>query len=92
MSQEGLLRTILHDALLQRPDLIHRVLPVQWNRLQTFGTDLHPWILTELMAAFDRLVACTTENSFKLCLFVDGMDEFDGDHELLIKLFKHAIT
>ncbi|KAF2446746.1 hypothetical protein P171DRAFT_383558, partial [Karstenula rhodostoma CBS 690.94] len=70
MSQEGFLRTILHDALEQRPDMIPTVLPDRWTRIETFGTDAHPW----------------------LCLFIDGLDEFEGDLEALINLFRNLTT
>lgn len=90
-SQEGLLRSLLHDALKQRPEEIPKVLARRWNRSHLFGTDLRPWTQTELVEAFRALVV-QSEGRFKLCLFVDGLDEFDGDKEELIELFKHAIS
>ncbi|KAF2235183.1 hypothetical protein EV356DRAFT_514550 [Viridothelium virens] len=90
MSQEGLLRTILYDALSQKPELIAKIMPNRWIRSQMFGCDLHPWSLSELAQAFRRLLA--QSESYKLCFFVDGLDEFDGDHEELIGLFKNAVS
>ncbi|KAL5376634.1 hypothetical protein DPSP01_010304 [Paraphaeosphaeria sporulosa] len=90
MSQEGLLRSILHEALTKRPDMIPKVLPDLWTAFQTLRFKDSAWLLTDLMIAFDRLVACATENHFKICFFVDGLDEFDGDLEALAILFRKA--
>jgi hypothetical protein len=90
MSQEGLLRSILYDALRQRPDMIPKVLPDLWTAFQTLRVVQPVWLLTDLMAAFDRLVACATDNYFKICFFVDGLDEFKGDLEALVALFRKA--
>lgn len=90
-SQAGLLRSLLYDALRQRPDEIPRVLHKRWSRLLQFGLELRPWDNGELEDALEALVK-RAEGNYKLCLFVDGLDEFEGDHEHLIGLFKHAIS
>ncbi|KAL8294857.1 hypothetical protein RB597_008297 [Gaeumannomyces tritici] len=92
MSQEGLLRSILHDALSQRPSLVPKVLARRWQHSQLFGSDLRPWEPEELSQAFKTLVATAGEDGFRVCIFVDGLDEFDGDHWELIELFKLAIS
>lgn len=90
-SQTGLLRSLLYDALHQRPDEIPFVLPKRWSRLLLFGLEIRSWDEAELEDAFKTLVSRANGN-YKLCLFVDGLDEFEGDHEHLIGLFKHAIS
>lgn len=90
-SQTGLLRSLLYDALRQHPDEIPFVLSKRWNRLLLFGLELRPWDDAELEEALQSLVSRANGN-YKLCLFVDGLDEFEGDHEHLIGLFKHAIS
>ncbi|KAL8350112.1 hypothetical protein RB601_001392 [Gaeumannomyces tritici] len=92
MSQEGLPRSILHDALSQRPSPVPKILARRWQRSQLFGSDLRPWEPEELSQAFETLVATAGEDGFRVCLFVDGLDEFDGDHWELIELFKLAIS
>ncbi|KAF7555302.1 hypothetical protein G7Z17_g2296 [Cylindrodendrum hubeiense] len=42
MSQEGLLRSILHDALSQRPQLIPSVLARRWRAFELYGSDKRP--------------------------------------------------
>ncbi|KAK2749358.1 hypothetical protein CKAH01_18028 [Colletotrichum kahawae] len=91
MSQEGLIRAILHDALSQHPELIPKVLSKRWQRYQLFGSDVRVWKTSELEESFEAL-AKSAEGSFKLCLFVDGLDEFNGEHDLLIRLFRMAIS
>jgi hypothetical protein len=91
-SQEGLLRSILHDALTQRPEEIPRVLPQRWSRMLLWGNDFRALSHAELVEAFNRLVSRAATGAFKLCLFVDGLDEFNGDHQALIDLLKEAIA
>ncbi|KAF6829015.1 hypothetical protein CMUS01_08344 [Colletotrichum musicola] len=57
-----------------------------------FGSELRPWGSVELEEAFLALAQSAGENDFKLCLFVDGLDEFDGDYDWLIHLFRKAIS
>ncbi len=43
--------------------------------------------LDRLQDGFAYLATLTTEQ-FKLCCFIDGLDEFEGDFEAMIELFK----
>ncbi|KAF6828989.1 hypothetical protein CPLU01_08219 [Colletotrichum plurivorum] len=92
MSMEGLSRSLLHDALSKRPTLIPRVLAKRWQHSEMFGSDLRQWGSVELEEAFLVLARSAGDNNFKLCLFVDGLDEFDGDYDWLIHLFRKAIS
>ena len=92
-SQRGLLKSLLHDIWTQYPELIPVLLPSDWAR--TYSNLLNPgtdapsmfWSLKTLMSIFKNLVTQTVV-TFKLCLFVDGLDEYDGDHEELGNFFK----
>ncbi|KAK4446194.1 hypothetical protein QBC34DRAFT_412097 [Podospora aff. communis PSN243] len=92
MSQEGMLRTLLHDILRQRPDLVPRVFP---HRLETFvivparSMNPRPWKWTEISKAFQLLVTELVKTT-KLCLFIDGLDEFEGDPKELIGLIQRV--
>ncbi|KAL6399725.1 high-affinity nicotinic acid transporter [Ilyonectria robusta] len=84
-SQEGLFRSILLQILYQRPQLIPAVCADRWNA--QYGDVFNPWSRTELMAAFVRLgnmkmLGC------RICLFIDGLDEYDGDHAQLVSLIR----
>ncbi|CZR66458.1 uncharacterized protein PAC_16359 [Phialocephala subalpina] len=91
-SQAGLLRALLFEALSQFPDLIPVVLPSVWGK--TYSTMVQKsniygegWPLQRLMAAFTSLTRQTSV-SLKLCLFIDGLDEYGGDHHHMAELFK----
>ncbi|TRX88265.1 hypothetical protein FHL15_010832 [Xylaria flabelliformis] len=90
-TQEGLLRTLLYQCLRQRPLLIQKVCPRRWVLFKVFGSEVKtaapPWTLDELLesfSAFDLFVG----QQFNLALFIDGLDEFDGDHRNLIEFVR----
>ncbi|KAF6810402.1 hypothetical protein CSOJ01_06343 [Colletotrichum sojae] len=56
------------------------------------GSDLRQWTSVALEEAFLVLAQSAGDNNFKLCLSVDGLDEFDGDYDWLIDLFMKAIS
>ncbi|TVY82832.1 hypothetical protein LSUE1_G004720 [Lachnellula suecica] len=93
-SQIGMLRSLLFQILEQQPDLVPVVFPDIWSsqyienlsntgRLVKF-TQL--WTYRRLIGAFKDIFSQTTIN-IKLCILIDGLDEFDGDHETLADLF-----
>lgn len=92
-SQEGLLRRLLFDILQSHPDWIPILMPRRWDKL-IIDRFAHPdfrladdrWTLSELLEAIsrlDRVVACPS-SSAKICIFIDGLDEYYGDHLELI--------
>ncbi|KAI0015783.1 hypothetical protein F4780DRAFT_46167 [Xylariomycetidae sp. FL0641] len=87
-SQEGLLRTLLAQITSERPDLAPRMFPSRWESLQT-QADLQlteDWTTEELLNALSLLPQVL--GSDHLFLFLDGLDEYDGEHDILIKLIK----
>ncbi len=90
-SQEGLLRTLCYQILQQAPNIAPRLFPGRWAMLKLFDSSatsqLPPWTWREL---FDGLVSLdpSSHHDFALAIFVDGLDEFDGDHRRLIELIK----
>ncbi|KAK3303689.1 uncharacterized protein B0T15DRAFT_576983 [Chaetomium strumarium] len=90
-SHEGLLRTLLIQCLRQMPDLMPRVFERRWAYMQMVGTDaehlLPPWEWDELLSCFKSL-ASYARSEFRLVLFIDGLDEFSGQHEKLVELVK----
>lgn len=94
-SQSGLLRSLLFQILGQYPNLLPTVFPVRWAKRYSGSLDLaqqiipESWSLRELEDGFDRLIR-QTEFPLKLCLFIDGLDEFDGDMDKLCMLFRDA--
>lgn len=96
-SQQGLLRSLLFQVLNQRPGLIPVVFPLLWARSYTGAVSNMPgvfkeaWTLRSLKDAF-RLLVNQEIVPIKLCLFIDGLDEFDGDHEEMSELFKNITS
>lgn len=94
-SLSGLLRAILHSVLEAHPELLPIVLPWQWaKRYSTISSgnailpsqSLHDWSLSKLQAAFEKLCD-QKEVRLKLCIFIDGLDEYEGDPEIIPDLF-----
>jgi NACHT domain len=96
-SQSGMLRSLLFQILSQQPDLIPIVFPevwaIQYTKALYDQQDLlkwhEPWGLRRLLTAFKDALAQSMV-AIKLCLLIDGLDEFDGDHEILADLFNEV--
>lgn len=75
-SQEGLFRALLHQILGQRPELIPIVCAHRWNAPHYERS--YPWTLKQLAEAFQRLGSLDNVR-WRICLFIDGLDEYDGE-------------
>ena len=84
-SQQGLLQTLLYNVLRQNPALVPLVCKSRWDD----PSDTHVfdpyWSLPELLNTFSRL-ATQSVRSAKFCFFVDGLDEYEGDHTEVIRI------
>lgn len=85
MSLLGMLRTLLYEALSQWPALIPTVFPNRWATSRLIGEVFHPWTEPELLSAMNTLIQ-NCKSSWRLCLFIDGIDEFSGSHEFFVEL------
>jgi hypothetical protein len=45
------------------------------------------WTLSQLKRAFRNLVDHCRQSNIKLCFFIDGIDEYDGDHDEIADYF-----
>ncbi|KAL1870896.1 hypothetical protein Daus18300_004985 [Diaporthe australafricana] len=94
-SQEGLLRSLLLQILTKKPDLIPHVCSERWAG--PYGDCFLPWTRSQLIKAMQDLKSkmadaeTCTEFNFKLCIFVDGLDEFDGDHFELVRILSDLV-
>jgi hypothetical protein len=94
-SQPGLLRALLYQVLRKHPKLVPIIMPDLWATNYSravndsyLGEDLTQfWSLRQLVRAFRALVHQTVV-PLKICFLIDGLDEFDGNHEELANLFK----
>ena len=88
-SQSGLLRAILLQILQSFPELIPTVFPARWASIEAGSSqgDILSWSTDELEIAFLRLVKQDVK-VVKICLFVDGLDEYSGIIENLITILQ----
>lgn len=89
-SYSGLLRALLHQALEKRPNLALEIFPDEWAKFKAdhgvYQANFS-WELPALKMAFKRWIDLTSVSS-KLCFFIDGLDEYDGDHEEMADYFQ----
>ncbi|KAK3902737.1 hypothetical protein C8A05DRAFT_15235 [Staphylotrichum tortipilum] len=76
-SLQGLLQTLLYDIFRHCPDLIRVTCPSRWETEDQKPQP--PWTLTELRTVLEASSA-QSQIACKFCFFVDGLDEFDGEH------------
>ena len=93
-SLNGLLRAILHQVLSSRLDLAPIAFPSH-NKSIVFsehesGSD---WTYSQLLEALENIGRCRETNSkrVKFCFFVDGLDEYDGNHLELVRTLQHLV-
>lgn len=87
-SQEGLLRALLYQMITQSPDITPGICPRRWALCKSLGPGsvkrAPDWQWKELMEAFS-LLSLLIGDRFNLVLFIDGLDEYEGDHQKLIE-------
>ena len=89
-SQTGLLRTMLHQLLAQRPHLCRYVATKRYIYFQLAGTDESEpaeWTVEELRECITQVVS-KLEGTDSVFILVDGLDEFEGDLSELISFLK----
>ncbi|KAJ8133152.1 hypothetical protein O1611_g474 [Lasiodiplodia mahajangana] len=84
-SQEGLLRSLLYEIFLQCPESIS--VCGNWRPRSSQGREggFSPWTSSELYKIL-RKVATYETASIRICFFMDGLDEYDGNHDDLCKV------
>lgn len=77
-SHTGMLRSLLHSVLAQYHDLIPAVFPTLYVDKMPINDDEPPTYMG-LKSAFERLKV-RSASFLRICIFIDGVDEFEGDH------------
>lgn len=95
-TSEGLLRSLLFQILREVPELIPIVFPRQWKDVGTYIREKVPFTRAQLADSFQTLVYQDFV-PVKICIFVDGLDEFEeseenGSFKDLLELFKSVST
>lgn len=92
MTQAGLVRSLLDQILVWAPELVSRISPKRWEVLCLFNEDSSDRWSDHELEQMMRLAMIHLPNDTKLCLFIDGLDEFDGNHDVLIRLLKNTLA
>lgn len=88
-SCEGLLRALLFEVLLKRPALMETTVPERYQNatrksIKLFN-EFQPWAMPELLQSLRRL-ADSPKKPTHFCFFVDGLDEYEGNSQEVIKV------
>ncbi|KAJ3575140.1 hypothetical protein NPX13_g4129 [Xylaria arbuscula] len=88
-SLKGLLRGLLHSILEQSPNLISTALPVFWKLITAHPTSSRELEYRDFEEGFTNILKyASTSRLYKFALFIDGLDEFEGQPLNLIKTMK----
>lgn len=88
-SIEGLLRGILYQIIEQHPDLGHVAFPSLFEAFIP-PSSLSSWSYEELLRALGIIAAHRDAGGMatKICLFIDGLDEYSADQSRLLGLLR----
>ncbi|KAL1847972.1 hypothetical protein Daus18300_013775 [Diaporthe australafricana] len=81
-SLHGLLQTLLYEVVRQCPAIIPTICPDEWADPKSIS-----WTISTLRTSFENFVSHCKAIDLKFCFFIDGLDEYDGDHTELCKIF-----
>jgi hypothetical protein len=91
-SQEGLLRSLLFDVFRKCPELFQTTFPEQWNDSMNLNCDFDDfslsWNRQELLSGLQK-ITLQTASSNAFCIFIDGLDEYEGEHEDLVNILSN---
>ncbi|KAK1758029.1 hypothetical protein QBC47DRAFT_132305 [Echria macrotheca] len=89
---EALYRTLTHQILSAYPEAMPIASPDRWESLALFNMVEVFTGDTELRDVLFRAIHhVVRELGIRLCLFIDGLDEFQGDHKTLLDSLTHII-
>ena len=92
-SQEGLLRWLLYTILSQQPELVRTCFPDDFDKLKDGREEIAEITPTlELMKDAFNYLSRADIRAFKIFLFIDGVDEFEGDHTEILHLFRNLAS
>jgi hypothetical protein len=89
-SIHGLMRTILYQILSSYPSVVELLFPARYDLARKGSTMFPCWTRDELQTALENVcrVMCETFPGSPppaFCLFIDGLDEYSGNHSELLK-------
>lgn len=88
-SQEGLFRAVLFQILSRHPEMIDKVCAERFHA--PYAESYGPWSRPQLLQALDNIGAIENPG-FKTCLFIDGLDEYQGDPTELVHVIQRMAS
>ncbi|KAK7905356.1 hypothetical protein LTR67_000077 [Exophiala xenobiotica] len=98
-TQAGLVSSLVHQIFTQHPELVKVVLPELWEAVKAQPSFLlsilslkwYSWTFQELR---ELLTTIMSHHQFpaKWCIFIDGLDEFDGEHQDIISIVQQLVS
>ncbi|KAH0429235.1 hypothetical protein CcaCcLH18_08587 [Colletotrichum camelliae] len=86
-SWQGLLQSLLHDLLRGHPQAVSTACPSRWAaaKVGKWQAAAEPWSVEELAVAL-RALSTAERMPLRMCLFIDGLDEYDSNHAELCQV------
>lgn len=84
-SLSGLLRSLLYELLQQWSDLIAQISPPRWRSYDLELAHFPAWTNIDLLIAIRTLLRHAAQSA-RVCLFIDGLDEFAGDDDQRVEI------
>ncbi|KAF4809950.1 hypothetical protein CGCSCA5_v010998 [Colletotrichum siamense] len=86
-SWQGLLQSLLHDLLRGHPHAVSMACPSRWAaaKVGRWQAAAEPWSVEELAVAL-RALSTAERMPLRMCLFIDGLDEYDSNHAELCQV------
>lgn len=97
----GLYRSLLFQSLSQRPELLEHVFSLQLKRMRSFTGDLTMEEIQgfdddQIEESLNLLLNRASQGGYRLCFFIDGLDECEGNRlkheELALKLQSWTVS
>ncbi|KAF4939588.1 hypothetical protein CGCF245_v003398 [Colletotrichum fructicola] len=86
-SWQGLLQSLLHDLLRGHPHAVSIACPSRWAaaKVGKWQAAAEPWSVDELAVAL-RALSTAERMPLRMCLFIDGLDEYNSNHAELCQV------
>jgi hypothetical protein len=87
-SHEGLFLTLLYEIFRTCPALIAQVCHDRWVQTNPVRPEKNTdWTISELLGTL-QILSRYSDLPVRYCFFIDGIDEFDGDHFKLCEVLR----
>jgi NACHT domain len=92
-SASGLLRSLLHQIFQEKREMIPWAFPEMWLQYQDIIARIREpivWSVELMMPALERFLRASA-GQMRICFFIDGLDELEGDQEALVEWLRSTV-